>query len=152
APSPWTAWCALAGWTHQDRRPPPEPPEKKQAAGSCPPLAHKPEAPAKEERVVSFPCASGLYFAFSVTRGPFVFPMVLDRQIQLTILELRFVLLGRAVTPRNDLRVAQVLGQVLTLLARQLQQVALVRPDAPLIVVLAGGRGLVQVLAAGPPE
>src|SRR5262249_46325135 len=72
---------------------------------------------------------------------------------QLAVLELGLVLLlGWSIAPRNDLGVAQKLKQVLALLARQVQAVALVGPHAPVLVVLAAGRGLVEILAAGPPE
>src|SRR5207253_1849396 len=59
---------------------------------------------------------------------------------------------GLGVPPRNDLVLVQVLEQLVALLARQLDQVAAVGRHAPDVVVLAGGAGLVQVHAVGPPE
>src|SRR5207244_13132805 len=77
---------------------------------------------------------------------------MLEGEVKLTVLELR-LLLGWPVAARDDLGVAEVFGQILTLLARQFQRAVLVvRADAPVLVLLAAGRRLVQVLAAGPPE
>src|SRR5262245_22261497 len=80
------------------------------------------------------------------------FAEVLQRQLQLAILELRFRLLRRNVAARDDLGVALMLEQVLSLLPRQGYDEAIVGDHAPLLVFLAGCAGLVQVLAAWPPE
>src|SRR5258708_6484868 len=58
--------------------------------------------------------------------------------------------LAPAVRPLDRLEVALMLGQVATFLGGQLDH--LVGRHAPLVLVLAAGAGLVQVLAAWPPE
>src|SRR5262245_27646508 len=77
---------------------------------------------------------------------------VLQRRVELLVLVLAQLLLAllALVVTLDRLEVTQVLRQVATLLRRQLDH--LVRHDAPFLVLLAARRGLVQVLAVGPPE
>src|SRR5262249_1975931 len=67
------------------------------------------------------------------------------------ILEL-FSFLGRTVSAGNAFELQQMLLQIFTLLARQLDDVIRIGRDAPFVRVFSIGAGLVQVFAVGPPE
>src|SRR5205823_4767376 len=77
---------------------------------------------------------------------------ILQRLLQLTILDVGVRLLDLRTARVDDLRLPLGLLQVLLLFFLQLHLIALVGTDAPFVLVAPLGAGLVEVLAAGPPE